>query len=115
MTRVHIWGASGYAAAEMMRLVHAHPELQLGTLESRSHAGKRVADTFPLLRKTPYIFDGEGSVRAAISRGDIVVAAGAHGEAQHHVPAFVDAGARVVDLSADYRFDDSVAYGLTEW
>lgn len=115
MKRVHIWGASGYGAAEAMRLCDAHPYLELGALESRSHEGHAVAEHFPLLRKTAYRFTGEGSVLAAIAEEDIVIAAGAHGEAKRHVPAFLGAGARVVDLSADYRLDDRVAYGLSEW
>jgi N-acetyl-gamma-glutamyl-phosphate reductase len=115
MTRVHVWGASGYGAAEAIRLIDAHPQLEIGVLESRSHAGERVGDHFPLLRTTPYRYDGAGSVASAVRAGDIVLAAAAHGEAKAHVPAFVAAGARVVDLSADYRFDDDAAYGLAEW
>ncbi len=115
MTRVHVWGASGYGAAEAIRLLDAHPFFELGMLESRSHAGAFLADHFPLLRTTDYVFTPEGSVREALRPGDFVIAAGAHGEAHAHVPAFLDAGARVVDLSADYRFDDDAAYGLSEW
>lgn len=113
--RVHIWGAAGYAAAETIRLIHDHPHLELGALESRSHAGAALADHFPLLARTSYRFHGEGAVISALAHGDVVIAAGAHGEAVHHVPAFLAAGARVIDLSADYRFDETAAYGLAEW
>lgn len=115
MTRVHVWGASGYAAAEAIRLIDAHPFLDVGVLESRSHAGAALADHFPLLRTTPYVFSEAGSVAQALRAGDVVIAAAAHGEAKAHVPSFIAAGARVVDLSADYRFDDSAVYGLSEW
>lgn len=115
MTRVHVWGASGYGAAEAIRLLDAHPFLEVGVLESRSHAGAALADHFPLLRTTPYLFSPEGSVQAVLRPGDCVIAAGGHGEALAHVPGFVEAGARVVDLSADYRFDEQAAYGLSEW
>jgi N-acetyl-gamma-glutamyl-phosphate reductase len=115
MTRVHVWSASGYAAAEAIRLLDAHPFFEFGMLESRTRAGAFLADHFPLLRTTDYAFTPEGSVLEALRPGDFVIAAGAHGEALAHVPAFIDAGARVVDLSADYRFDDGAAYGLTEW
>lgn len=115
MTRVHVWGASGYGAAEAIRLLDTHPFFELGALESRSHTGAALGDHFPLLRTTPYVFSPEGSVLASLRAGDCVVAAGAHGEAHAHVPAFLEAGARVVDLSADYRFDDNAAYGLSEW
>jgi N-acetyl-gamma-glutamyl-phosphate reductase len=115
MTRVHVWGASGYAAAEAIRYVDAHPSLELATLESRSHAGARLADHFPLLRKTAYRFDPPGSVLERVRSGDAVIAAGGHGEAQQIVPELLSRGARVVDLSADYRHDPRAAYGLCEW
>jgi N-acetyl-gamma-glutamyl-phosphate reductase len=115
MTRVHVWGASGYAAAEAIRLIDAHPLLEVGVLESRSHAGFALGDHFPALRTSPYAFAPSGAVVAAIRDGDIVIAAGAHGEANAHVPGFLERGARVIDLSADYRLDRSVAYGLAEW
>lgn len=115
MTRVHVWGASGYAAAETIRFLERHPFVELGALESRSHAGERIGDHFPLLRSVTRRFDAPGSVAAQTSAGDVVIAAGAHGEAKSVVPSLLAAKARVIDLSADYRLDDAAAYGLTEW
>jgi len=115
LTRVHIWGASGYAAAECVRYLDTHPFVEIVTLESRSHAGARLADHFPLLRTTSYRFDGEGSTAAALRTGDVVIAATAHGEARAFVPQFLERGASVIDLSADYRLDDNAVYGLAEW
>lgn len=115
MTRVHIWGASGYAAAEIVRLLDAHPFVQIVTLESRSHAGQRLAMTFPRLRRTAYRFDGAGATLERLQAGEIVFAAGNHAEASAIVPEFLARGARVIDLSADFRFDDTAAYGLCEW
>lgn len=115
MATVHLWGASGYAAAEAIRLIDAHPLLELGVLESRSHAHAAVADHFPLLRKTRHRFSPSGAVLDAVSPGDVVIAAGAHGEAAPFVERALDAGARVVDLSADFRFSEEAVYGLTEW
>jgi len=115
VTQVHVWGASGYAAAEAIRLIERHPLLEVGVLESRSHAGSAVADHFPDLRTLPYRFAESGSVAHAVRDGDLVIAAGAHGEAKAQVPEFLTKGARVVDLSADYRLDETAAYGLTEW
>jgi len=115
MTRVHVWGASGYAAAEAIRLLDAHPFLEVGALESRSHAGLALGDQFPLLRTSPYTFSGAGAVWDVLREGDVVIIAGSHGEAHAQVPSFLTVGARVVDLSADYRFDESAVYGLSEW
>ncbi|HUY11269.1 MAG TPA: Asd/ArgC dimerization domain-containing protein, partial [Candidatus Dormibacteraeota bacterium] len=115
MTRVHLWGASGYAAAEAIACIQGHPRLQIGVLESRSHGGLALGDAFPRFRRTGLSFSEAGSVRAELVAGDIVIAAGAHGEARMHVAEFLAKGARVVDLSADFRFDSSAVYGLSEW
>ena len=115
MTRVHVWGAAGYAASEAIRLVTVHPELSLGVLESRSHAGQEVGATFPMLRRVERRFDPAGSVLAGVRNGDIVIAAGAEGEALDLAPDVLRRGARVVDLSADHRFGEAAVYGLTEW
>ena len=114
MTRVHVWGASGYAAAEAIRLLHAHPEVEIGVLESRSHAGEMLADHFPLLRRTPYRFAALGAVLESARSGDVVIT-GAEDEARAIVPALLARGVRVIDLSALHRFDPAATYGLTEW
>ena len=106
MTRVHVTGAAGYAAAEAIRLLHAHPYVEVGVLESRSHAGEELADHFPLLRSTPYRFAPPGSVAAAVRSGDVVITAGGDEESRAIVPALLAQGARVIDLSAAYRADD---------
>ena len=115
MTRVHVWGAAGYAAAEAIRWLHAHPFAELGALESRSHAGEAVGDHFPLLRATAYRFGGEGSVLRAARAGDVAIVAGRTGDAAAIVPSLLAAGVRAIDLSSDYRFDARAAYGLCEF
>ncbi len=114
MTRVHVWGASGYAAAEAIRILSRHPHVELGALESASHAGQPLAMHFPLLRKITRSFDGKGSVAAALQPGDFIIMGGAHGSAIDQAPAFLEAGARVIDLSADFRNDPRAVYGLPE-
>jgi len=114
MTRVHIWGASGYAAAEAIRYLEAHPHVTIVTLESRSHAGAALADVFPLLRASAHHFDESGATLARVAAGDVVMTAGAHNEARSIVPSLLVLGARVIDLSADYRFDANAVYGFPE-
>jgi N-acetyl-gamma-glutamyl-phosphate reductase len=123
MTRVHVIGAAGYAAAEVLRLVAHHPALELGAIESRSHAGQAVGASVPLLRTLARTFDRPGATLAELAAGDIVVCAGAGGEARTLVPPLLARGARVVDLSSDLRETANAAlpesgvvavYGLTE-
>jgi N-acetyl-gamma-glutamyl-phosphate reductase len=115
MTRVHVTGAAGYAAAEVVRLLHAHPRVELGVVESRSLAGERLADHFPLLRDLPYRCGESGSVARRVEAGDVVIAAGNDDESRSIVPAALASGARAIDLSSAYRGDAAAAYGLSEW
>jgi N-acetyl-gamma-glutamyl-phosphate reductase len=115
LTRVHVWGASGYAAAEVIRILSRHTEIELGVLESRTHAGDVAGDHFSALRNSALRFDASGSVLEQLRPGDVVVTAGNSGAARALVPSLVERGARVIDLSSDYRFDPSAAYGLPEW
>lgn len=112
--KVHIWGAAGYAAAEVIRILENHP-VELGALESRSHARERIGDHFPLLRTSPLQFEKEGSVVESACAGDVVITAGSHGEAKELINALLDANVRVIDLASDFRLDDRAVYGLSEW
>ncbi len=115
MTRVHVWGAAGYAAAQAIEWIDRHPYLQVGVLESKSHAGTMLAESFPALRRSALRFSDSGSIASELAAGDIVIAAGAHGTGRETVEALLARGARVVDLSADFRSDERAAYGLAEW
>ncbi len=115
MTRVHLWGAAGYAAAQAIEWIDGHPHLHVGILESKSHAGTMLAESFPAFRRSDLRFSASGSIAAELSPGDFVIAAGAHGTGGEAVKEFLARGARVVDLSADFRFDERATYGLAEW
>lgn len=115
MTRVHIYGASGYAAAEAVFLFAAHPEVELGALESASHAGEAIGAHFPRVRTLARAFDAPGSVLARVQSGDFVLLGGSHGTAKKIAPEVLERGARVIDLSGDFRLAPSPAvYGFAE-
>ena len=117
MTHVHVLGAAGYAAGELIRLVLRHPELELGICESASHAGSDLEAAFPELRAGGRRFDGAGALAAAVDPDDVVVLAGDAELARATAPAMLAKGARVVDLSDAFRLathaGDAV-YGWTE-
>lgn len=115
MTRVHVIGAAGYAAAEAIRYLDAHRYLEVGVLESRSLAGALLGDHFPALRTVPYRCADEGSVARALRAGDAVIVAGSDEESRAVVPSLVREDVRVVDLSSAYRSSDEAVYGLSEW
>jgi N-acetyl-gamma-glutamyl-phosphate reductase len=115
MPRVHIYGASGYAAAEAIAILRRHPHVELGALESASHAGQPLGAHFPALRTLDRRFEGPGSVLNAVAAGDVVILGGSHGVAKTIAPQLLARGARAIDLSGDFRLAPSDAvYGLAE-
>jgi N-acetyl-gamma-glutamyl-phosphate reductase len=117
MTTVHVVGATGYAAAELVRLLDAHPDVHIATLESSSSAGARMCDLFPALPSIELVCSPSGTVRERVRSGDLVFLAGNHDVAHEHAPALLAAGARVIDLSDAYRLTEKAegaVYGLPE-
>jgi N-acetyl-gamma-glutamyl-phosphate reductase len=117
MTTVHVVGATGYAAAELIRLLHAHPDVRIGTLESSSSPGARMCDLFPQLPAIEIACAPLGSVREHLQPGDVVFLAGNHEVARASAPGLLAAGARVIDLSDAYRLAENAegaVYGLPE-
>jgi len=102
----HIIGASGYAAAELIRLIDRHPSVALGVLESRSSAGVAVADVFPALPHLHLELDEGGTTLARVRADDVVFIAGGRDLAREQTPAFLAAGARVIDLSDAFRLEE---------
>jgi N-acetyl-gamma-glutamyl-phosphate reductase len=117
MTSIHIVGATGYAAAELIRLLDAHPDVRIVTLESRSSPGARICDLFPGLPKLTYACEPTGTVLARAATGDIVFLAGDHALARELAGPLLATGARVIDLSDAFRLHahaDGAVYGFPE-
>lgn len=113
--RVHIYGASGYAAAHLLALLARHPRAEIGALESASHAGEAISSHFPELRRFERCFDSPGRVFELLEENDVVVLGGAHGVAASIAPQLLQRGARILDLSGDFRLEPTPAvYGYAE-
>ena len=113
--QVGLVGARGHVGSELIRLVAAHPVFELNFVASREREGRALSEYEPAAAGTlRYI---NPTVAEAASLGvDALVLALPNGKAADFVAA-VDAVAPdtvVVDLSADYRFDDGWYYGLPE-
>ena len=117
MITAHVVGASGYAAAELIRLIDRHPGVALGVLESRSQPGAPVADVFPWLPHVHVALEGSGTALARVRADDVVFLAGGHELAREQAPALLAKGARVVDLSDAFRLHahaGEAVYGFPE-
>lgn len=117
--RVGIVGARGYVGAELVRLLAGHPGFELAYVVSRELAGERVADHvqgYGDRAGDELRYCAPDPAQLAALPADAVVLALPNGKASAIVDA-LDAAGRdpvLVDLSADYRFDDSWYYGLPE-
>jgi N-acetyl-gamma-glutamyl-phosphate reductase len=119
--RVGLVGARGYVGMELMRLVAEHPQLQLALASSRSLKGPvadvAAVDGAALNADEPDIaFAAHTPADVAAAGLDVCYLAMPNGLAAPFVEALEATGSEavMVDLSADYRFDDSWTYGLPE-
>ncbi|MPZ73183.1 MAG: N-acetyl-gamma-glutamyl-phosphate reductase [Nitriliruptorales bacterium] len=103
-TTVGVAGASGYGGAELLRVLHDHPAFEVGVVAGGTTAGLPLSEVFPHLRDdTPLVASLPGSFDGC----GLVFLATPHELSASLAPALVDAGIRVVDLSAAFRLDSS--------
>jgi N-acetyl-gamma-glutamyl-phosphate reductase len=103
--KVAVAGANGYAGMTLVHLLARHPGVELSQLTSRSFAGKPYSSVFPLL-------DIEGRFRAEPEADgiDVVFSCLPHNVGAAKAEAWLSGGARVIDMSADFRLKDAALY-----
>jgi N-acetyl-gamma-glutamyl-phosphate reductase len=103
-------GGSGYGGAELIRRLLVHPEVQLVRVASVDHVGEPLGAVHPTLEGwTDLTFEGLSPEDAA--RGmDVVLLGLPHKVSAQKVGAILETGARIVDLSGDFRLRDPAAY-----
>ncbi len=105
MVEVGIVGGTGYAGAELLRLLSQHPQVRLNCITSRQESGRPVSDLYPSLRGIVDLAFEAPDV-GALARCDVVFFATPHGAAMALAPELLAAGVRVIDISADFRLRD---------
>ncbi len=103
-------GASGYAGVELFRLLAGHPEVKLAGAYDIRNVGKRVSEIHPNLRGIVELKIAEPNYAKIGKQVDVIFVATPHRVAMKFVPKLLEGKARVIDLSADYRFDDIKVY-----
>ena len=109
MIKVGIVGGTGYTGVELLRLLAAHPEVEIQAITSRSEKGLPVADMYPNLRGHLDIAFSEPDM-AVLTKCDLVFFATPNGIAMTMARELVEAGVKVIDLAADFRIKD-----IAEW
>lgn len=112
MAQVGIVGGTGYTGVELLRLLARHPDVDIKVITSRGNAGSRVDEMFPSLRGRLDLAFSEPELET-LAACDLVFFATPNGTAMQMVPALLEAGARVVDLGADFRLKDLATW--SEW
>lgn len=100
-----IVGATGYTGVELLRLLSAHPHVELRALTSRKEDGMSVAEMFPNLRGHVDL-SFQSPDKADLSACDVVFFATPHGVAMEQAGDLLAHGVRVIDLAADFRLQD---------
>ena len=111
MTKVAILGGSGYTALELIKILLRHPAVEIVAVTSRQEGTPLVAEQHPSLT-------GRIDLRTEAFDADRLLARGVecafgclpHGASMSTLPALLDRGVRVIDLSADYRLRDPNVY-----
>lgn len=105
MKRIGIVGGTGYTGVELLRMLAVHPDVEVVCLTSRSEAGNAVRDLYPWLSHYESLaFESPSLERLA--ECDLVFYATPNKIAMTEAEALLAAGARVIDLAADFRFKD---------
>lgn len=114
MIKVGIIGGAGYTSGELIRILLHHPEVQLESVVSRSHAGEFLYKAHPdLTGETDLKFDSD------LNQGvDVIFLCSGHGKSKGLVETGVlSESAKIIDLSTDFRHKGSshdFIYGLPE-
>jgi len=120
--RIGIIGGSGYTGVELLRLLCHREDVEIVFISSRAQAGNRSSDLFPSLRgHIDLRFSDPDDVVSAVC--DLVFFATPNGTAMKQAPELLNKGAKVVDLSADFRIKDiklwehwyGMAHASPEW
>lgn len=107
MVKVGIVGGTGYTGVELLRLLAQHPQAEVAVITSRSEAGVKVADMYPNLRGHYDNLAFSVPDVATLGACDVVFFATPHGVAHALAGELLDAGTKVIDLSADFRLQDA--------
>ncbi len=108
--RIGIIGGSGYVGSELLRLLLMHPEVEVTMVTSRQSAGEYVFNVHPNLRGMTQLKFVPQDMAELQKNCDLVFTATPHGGSVNLVPKLLEAGLKVIDMSADFRLKNPADY-----
>ena len=109
--KVGVVGATGYAGAEICRLIAGHPAAELAAISSVSFEGQALSDVYPAYREMCDLICT--TQEAVVEKSDVIFAALPHGLSQELAAECDKKGKAFIDLGADFRLKSEEEY--TEW
>ncbi|MHC5224772.1 N-acetyl-gamma-glutamyl-phosphate reductase [Ignatzschineria sp. LJL83] len=114
MIRVGIIGVTGYAGQQLLWLLEQHPEVEIRLLSSKSYADMDIADVYPNYQdRLSQVLLKDQDFMKRIDEIDLLFMALPHGLSQDLTREAYAKGVKVIDLGADFRFEDTDTY--EEW
>jgi len=110
MLRIGIIGGSGYVGSELLRLLLLHPQAEVTTVTSRQSVGEYVFNVHPNLRGLTQLKFVPQDMAEMQKNCDLIFTATPHGGSVNLVPKLLEAGLKVVDMSADFRLKNPADY-----
>ncbi|MFZ5827937.1 MAG: N-acetyl-gamma-glutamyl-phosphate reductase [Bacillota bacterium] len=108
--KVGVAGATGYSGIELLRLLGEHPEAEVVLAGTESYIGQEMGAVYPHLAGRVQLLGREATAEALADECDVVFTALPHGVPMKLAPAVLAAGKRLIDLGADFRLRDAVAF-----
>ena len=105
ISRISIFGGTGYTGVELIRLLLSHPYVEIYQITSRKDTGKRVDEVYPSFRgmlNNKFVSPED----ADLENVDIVFFATPNGIAMNYADNLISNGKIVIDLAADFRIKD---------
>ncbi len=113
MIRAGIIGATGYAGAELVRLLKAHPETEIVWYGSRSYVGESFSSIYGNLFEIANDHCLDDNMDELAAKADVIFTATPQGFCASHITGEILSRCKVIDLSADFRLKDVKVY--EEW
>jgi len=111
--KIAVIGASGYTGLELLRLLLTHPHAELVCVTSRQNAGRSIGELFPRFsgaEAAELKFIDPDADAVAATGAEVAFLALPHGVAAGYASSLIEKGLKIVDLSADFRLDDTEVY-----
>ena len=109
--KVGVIGATGYAGAELVRLLCNHPYTEIAAISSKSFEGKKLSEVYPnFLNVCDLVLTNEDDL---LAKSQVVFASLPHGLSEEIAVKCLEKGVKLIDIGADFRLKDAQDY--KEW